>query len=162
MKKYFGLLSPEIAWALLRAFLGFSFMRSGFGKLGHFNGQALTSTLNSWINGGGKIPPNPNAWYVDFLKGTVIPRADLFANLVTYGEILAGIALFLGLLTVLAAIVGIFMNANYFFAAAHTGASTQGINVLYIVVQLLFILAWVGQYYGLDKYLFGSLGRRQN
>lgn len=161
MKRHYGWLSPEIAWALLRVFLGFSFVRSGFEKLGGFNGQALTGTLTSWINGGGKVPPNPNFWYVGFLKGTVITHADLFAKLVVYGEILVGIALMLGLLTSIAAILGAFMNANYYLAAAHTSASTQSVNALFIVVQLLFALACVGQYYGIDQYLFSCFGCRR-
>ncbi len=161
MKRH-GLLSPEVAWTLVRLFLGFSFVRSGYEKLaGNFNGQALTGTLTSWINGGGKVPPDPNLWYVGFLKGTVIPHAGLFASLVIYGEILVGIALFLGLLTSIAALAGAFLNLNYYLAAAHTGASTQGINALYIVVQLLFILACVGQYYSVDQYIFGFFGRRR-
>lgn len=161
MKRHSGLLSPEIAWALLRVFLGFSFVRSGYEKLGNFNGQALIGTLASWINGGGKVPPNPNLWYVDFLKGTVIPHADLFASLVTYGEILVGIALFLGLFTSIVALIGAFMNANYYLAAAHTSASTQSVNALFIVAQLLFVLACVGQYYGVDQYLFSHPWRHQ-
>jgi thiosulfate dehydrogenase [quinone] large subunit len=162
MKKYSGLLSPETAWALLRILLGLFFMRTGFEKLGNFDGKALTATLTSWINGGGQIPPDPNLWYVNFLKGIVIPHASLFAGLVTYGEILVGIALVLGLATSIVALIGAFLNANYYFAAAQTGASTQGINALFIVVQLLFALACVGQYYGVDWFLLRLIWQHQS
>jgi thiosulfate dehydrogenase [quinone] large subunit len=161
MKKYPGLLPPEIAWAVLRIFLGLLFLMSGIEKWGKFDGKALTGTLTSWINGGGNVPSNPNLWYVGFLKGTVIPHAGLFAGLVTYGEILVGATLILGLLTSIVALIGAFMNANYYFAAAHTSASTQSVNALFIVVQLLFALTCVGQYYGMDHYLFRGLRRRQ-
>lgn len=157
MRGRYGLLSPEISWALLRIFLGFMLLRSGLGKLASFNESSLTGVLNSWINGGGSVPPNPNLWYVDFLKGIVIPNAGLFSSLVIYGEILIGIALILGLFTGIVALVGAFMNANYFFAASHTSASTLSVNALFIVVQLLFALACVGQYYGADYYLLRLL-----
>jgi thiosulfate dehydrogenase [quinone] large subunit len=163
MKKYSGLLSPEVAWLLLRIFLGFLFLYSGMEKLGNFSGKVLTGILTSWINGVGSVPPNPNLWYVGFLKGVVIPQAGLFATLVSYGEILVGIALILGLFTSIVALIGAFLNANYYFAAAQTSASTQIVNALFIVVQLLFALACVGQYYGLDHYLLPILwGPRSN
>jgi thiosulfate dehydrogenase [quinone] large subunit len=157
MKGRYGLLSPEVSWALLRVFLGFMLLRSGIGKLASFNEKTLTGIINNWINGGGSVPPNPNLWYVGFLKGTVIPNAGLFAGLVKYGEILVGIALIIGLFTGIVALVGAFMNANYFFAAAHTSASTLSVNALFIVVQILFALACVGQYYGVDHYLLRLL-----
>ena len=160
MKKYSGL-SPAIAWALLRIFIGLFFMRAGFEKLGNFDGNALTATLTSWINGGGQIPPDPNLWYVTFLKGTVIPHANLFAGLVTSGEILVGITLVLGLATSIVALIGAFLNANYYFAAAQTNVSTQGLNAMFIIVQLLFALACVGQYYGLDWFLLRLIWGRQ-
>lgn len=161
MKKYAGL-SPGVAWALLRIFIGLFFMRAGFEKLGSFDGKALAATLTSWINGGGQIPPDPNLWYVNFLNGIVIPHASLFAGLVTYGEILVGIALVLGLATSIVALIGAFLNANYYFAAAQTSVSTQGLDALFIVVQLLFALACVGQYYGVDWFLLRLVWRPQS
>jgi thiosulfate dehydrogenase [quinone] large subunit len=162
MKKYAGLMSPGAAWAVLRIFLGFLFLMAGYEKLGHFSGKILSGILTSWINGGGSVPPNPNPWYVAFLKGTVIPHAGLFAILVNYGEILVGIALILGLCTSIVALIGAFLNANYYFAAAQTSSSTQIVNALFIVTQLLFALACVGQYYGIDTYLLGLLWPRQS
>jgi thiosulfate dehydrogenase [quinone] large subunit len=162
MKRYPGLFSPEIALALLRIFLGFLFVEAGTEKLlGNFNGTALTGTLTSWINGGGNVPADPNLWYVGFLNGTVIPHASLFASLVTYGEILVGIFLILGLFTSIVALIGAFLNANYYFAAAQTSVSTQSLNALFIVAQLLFSLACVGQFYGLDQLLFSHLRHRR-
>ncbi len=150
MKKYAGWLSPEIAWGVLRIFFGLFFIRAGTEKLGNFSGQTLTYILTSWINGGNGVPPNPYPWYVDFLKGTVIPHAALFAGLVTAGEILVGIGLLLGLFTPIVALIGAFLNLNYYLAGAQTGASDQGLNAMFIVVQILFSLACVGQYYGVD------------
>jgi|MGYP000983014537 thiosulfate dehydrogenase [quinone] large subunit len=155
-------ISTETAWGILRIFLGYSWFMSGIGKIGHFNGQVLTGILQSWISGAPpRVPPNPHAWYVSFLKATVIPHADLFAKLVVYGEILTGIALFIGALTFLAALMGIFLNANFYFAAAHTSPAVQGINALYIVVQIIMLLVGAGMFYGVDKYLFGRVFKKK-
>lgn len=152
------LIPSNAAWALLRLFMGFFWFMSGWEKLGHLNGKVLTGILGSWINGAApKVPPNPNEWYVSFLNGVVIPNADLFAKLVVYGEILLGVALFFGVITRFAAFLGIIMNANYFFAGAHTSPAVHGVNAIYIVVEVLLILVAAGQYYGLDKYLFARL-----
>jgi hypothetical protein len=50
------------------------------------------------------------------LKNVVIPNAALFSYLVTFGEILVGLALILVLFAGIAAFFGGFMNASYIFA----------------------------------------------
>src|SRR5205085_17578 len=49
---------------------------------------------------------NPVGWYKDFLKDTVLPHATLFATLQTYGAVVVGVGLVLGLLTGLTAALG--------------------------------------------------------
>ena len=56
---------------------------------------------------------NPVGWYKDFLKDTVLPHATLFATLQTYGEVVVGVGLVLGLLTGLTAAIGLVLALNY-------------------------------------------------
>ena len=55
------------------------------------------------LNAGGYISQAP-PWFQDFMRGTVVPNAELVAQLIRFGELALGLALLLGLLTNLAAI----------------------------------------------------------
>jgi thiosulfate dehydrogenase [quinone] large subunit len=76
-----------------------------------------------------------------------------FAKLITFGEIVIGVALILGLLTGLFAFLGAFLNWNYIMAGA---ASSNGLLGLGAV---LIVLAWkTAGYYGLDRWILPKLG----
>lgn len=105
----------------------------------------------------------PFGFYADFLKGTVLPNAELFANLVRTGELLVGVALAAfgiyyltqkkldyayRLLLVVALFAGVLLNLNFYLAAGWSSPSTAGINVLMGLIQVI-----LGVYYakGLKK-----------
>jgi thiosulfate dehydrogenase (quinone) large subunit len=97
--------------------------------------------------------PAVQGWYASFLQSFVLPNAALFAYLVTFGEVLIGIALILGILTGIASFFGVFMNLNYLLAGA---VST---NPILGFLALFLILAWrIAGYYGLDRYVLPLLG----
>ncbi|MGH2395401.1 MAG: DoxX family protein, partial [bacterium] len=76
-----------------------------------------------------------------------------FAKIISYGELLIGIALVIGAFVGIAAFFGAFMNINFMLAGA---AST---NPVLFTVAILLILAWkVAGYYGLDRWLLPALG----
>jgi thiosulfate dehydrogenase [quinone] large subunit len=76
-----------------------------------------------------------------------------FGKLVTYGELLVGIALIVGAFTGIAAFFGAFMNWNFLMAG------TVSISPVMLPLTILLILAWkVAGYYGLDYYLLPLLG----
>ena len=50
---------------------------------------------------------NPIEGYRQFLLDTVIPHSHLFANLTAFGEVIVGLGLTFGFLTVLASLVGL-------------------------------------------------------
>lgn len=99
----------------------------------------------------------PYSFYAGFLKGTVIPNADFFANLVRTGELLIGVALvtfgiyyvtqkrlpnvYRGLL-VAALFCGALLNLNFYLAASWSSPAVAGINVLMGLVQVI-----LGVYY---------------
>ena len=56
---------------------------------------------------------NPVDWYKQFLEGTVLPHAQLFAHLQAYGEAVVGLALLLGFCVGLTALIGLFLSLNY-------------------------------------------------
>ena len=97
--------------------------------------------------------PAVQGWYASFLQSVVLPNAGLFAYMVTFGEVLVGIALILGLLTGIASFFGVFMNLKYLLAG------TVSTNPILGFLALFLILAWrVAGYYGLDSFILPLLG----
>lgn len=98
---------------------------------------------------------NPVAWYKDFLENTVLPHATLFATLQSLGEVAVGLGLVLGLLTRLAAAIGLFLAVNYGLATQWMSFAQQGLHVLLVTSMVIFLLTDAGRVWGLDRWLFG-------
>ena len=99
------------------------------------------------------MPSTCQAWYAVFLKSVVLPNAQLWSYLVTFGEILVGIALILGLFTGIAAFFGSIMNLNYLLAG------TVSTNPVLFVIATLLVLAWkIAGWWGLDRWVLPALG----
>jgi thiosulfate dehydrogenase (quinone) large subunit len=97
--------------------------------------------------------PDVSGWYATFLQQVALPNAVIFSYLVTFSEILVGVALILGLLTGVAAFFGGFMNASYLFAG------TVSTNPVLLLLAILLVLAWrVAGYWGLDRWALPMLG----
>jgi thiosulfate dehydrogenase [quinone] large subunit len=161
-------------WLIVRLYVGYEWLTAGLEKLtGYsftFDSTFGTHTGSSWIFGshvgaaiegfakGGLTQasgahPAVQSWYAWFLQNIVIPNAGFFAYLVTFGEVLVGVALILGLLTGIAAFFGLFMNMNYLLAG------TVSTNPILGVLAILLVLAWrIAGYWGLDRYVLPLLG----
>ncbi len=87
----------------------------------------------------------PHAWYKTWPESIVIPHEQLFAVLVALGETLAGAALLLGILTHVAAGVGIFMVGNFLFAKAWPNPAASH-DKDFIVLRLVVLIADAGKY----------------
>jgi thiosulfate dehydrogenase [quinone] large subunit len=139
-------------------------LRIGFGL--YFISYALDKTMGGWLTSAGPITaflfgnpsatpptrgalPNATPFYADFLTNVVQPNPQLFAQLVVLGEWVAGILLLLGLLTRLGAITGMILNLNYIFmkGLASNGGS---IDRLFLLAEIVFLLAAAGLVWGLD------------
>ena len=104
---------------------------------------------------------NPIGWYREFLEGTVVPHAQLFAALQAIGEVVVGIGLVLGLLTGLAALIGLVLTVNYGLATAWMSFGQYGFHILLITSMVIFLGARAGRVLGLDAWLVRSrLARR--
>ena len=93
---------------------------------------------------------NPVDWYKQFLEGTVLPHAQLFANLQAYGEVVVGIALLLGFCVGLTALIGLFLALNYGLATQWMSFGQQGFHVLLVTSMIIFLGARAGRVWGLD------------
>lgn len=145
-------------WLILRVYLGWSWLTSGWGKI---SGGAWMGgePLKGFWTGAVQVPaegrpPIAFDWYRNFLQFMLDQGwHQWFAPLIAYGEVLVGIALILGALTGIAAFFGAFMNWNFIMAGA---ASTNG---MLLTLAVLLVLAWkVAGWWGLDRWLLPLLG----
>jgi len=75
--------------------------------------------------------------------------------LVTFGEVLVGASLFLGILTRISACAGIFILLNLFFGIGMVkGGAGLAQQETFILLMVVFILSNAGKTLGLDGYLF--------
>jgi uncharacterized membrane protein YphA (DoxX/SURF4 family) len=134
--------------AIIRIGLGIEFLVWGWSKY-----------LEGWlINGGGLArdlqgaDANPLPLYADFLTAVVVPNVDLFARLVTLGELGAGLSLTLGLLTRLGAGTGLLLVLNFLLMRGVAGTEPS-IDRMFFVVCLVCVLVGAGRVWGWDARL---------
>lgn len=146
-------------WLIVRLYLGYQWLDAGLGKLGNpaWTGGGAGSALTGFVNGAlketGGAHPQVQDWYGSFLQRVVVPNAGVFSYLVVVGEIAVGVALVLGAFTGVAALLGIFMNANYLLAGAVSS------NPIMILLGALLLLAWRNAgWIGLDRWLLPAIG----
>jgi uncharacterized membrane protein YphA (DoxX/SURF4 family) len=134
--------------AAIRIGLGVEFLVWGWEKyLGGWltNGAALARELRG-------AAANPLPFYAEFLSGVVLPNVDLFAALVTLGELGAGISLTLGLLTRLGAGTGLLLVLNFMLMRGVAGTEPS-IDRIFFVACLVCILLGAGRVWGWDARL---------
>jgi thiosulfate dehydrogenase (quinone) large subunit len=162
-------------WLIVRVYVGYQWLVAGVDKLFGYNIQIGTgfgtgNISNSWIftnHLGAALQgfahsgiaqatgpyPAVQGWYAWFLQNVVIPGSGFFAYVVTFGELLVGLGLILGVLTGIAAFFGVFMNMNFLLAGA------VSINPIIGGLALFLVLAWrVAGYWGVDRWLLPLLG----
>lgn len=154
----FGETRLAFFWLLLRVYVGFIWLSAGWEKwqnpawVGESAGTAVSGFLNGALAKTTGEHPDVSAWYASFVQHVALPHATLFSYLVTYGEMLVGLGLIVGLFTGVAAFFGMTMNFNYLFAGA------VSINPLLVLLQLPLVLAWrVAGHLGLDRYFFRKI-----
>jgi thiosulfate dehydrogenase (quinone) large subunit len=152
---------PRVSWVwlVLRVWLGWQWLNSGWGKLSNPAWVQSGEALKGFWDRAVLIPDTGRPaiafdWYRTFLQGMLDAQAyTWFAKLVVYGEVLIGIALIIGAFTGVAAFFGAFMNWNFMMAGS---AST---NPMLFVVAIGLVLAWkVAGYLGADYFLLRLIG----
>jgi len=101
---------------------------------------------------------NPVGWYKEFLEGTVLPNAKLFATLQAYGEVCVGLGLVLGLFTGVSALVGLFLSLNYGLATQWMSFGQQGFHTLLITSMVILLGCRAGRRWGLDGWILSRVG----
>ena len=131
---------------LLRLALSFIWLSAGLSKL--FDRQFINNFPNTI---GNFAKASHFYFYTDFLNQYVIPNSEVFAQLSVWGEILTGVAFLIGFPMVLGALVGIFLNLNYFLIA--TQPPSQFLNILMIFSQLVAYTNDAGCTWGMCSFI---------
>lgn len=146
-------------WAILRIYLGWQWLTSGWHKVHNPAWVKTGEALRAYWQNAVRIPeqgkpPITYDWYRSFIQALLDGgHHTWFAKLVVYGEIIMGVALILGILTGFAAFAGAFANMNFMLAG------TASTNPVLFTISILLILAWkVAGYWGVDHWLLPLLG----
>lgn len=147
-------------WLLIRLYVGYSWLTSGWGKIGNPAWMQTGTALKGFWERAVAIPDAPARpaiafdWYRTFLQSLLASDAYVwFAKLIVFGEVLIGIALILGAFVGIAAFFGGFMNWNFMMAG------TASTNPVLFTLSILLILAWKNAgWWGLDRWLLSRLG----
>lgn len=149
-------------WLVVRVYLGWSWLSSGWGKLNNPNwvGENAGTSISGYLNGalGRAAAENPSVsgWYAWMIENIFLPNAVFMSYLVTFGEVLVGLALIAGFLTGFAAFMGGTMNASFLLAG------TLSTNPVMFILATWLVLAWrVAGWIGLDRWVLPWLGAPQ-
>lgn len=151
-------------WLVIRLYLGYTWVTSGWGKIGNPAWIQTGEALKGFWERAVMIPDAPARpliafnWYRVFIQFMLDSGSyTWFAKLVVASEILIGVALILGAFTVLAGFFGGFLNWNFMMAGS------ASINPVMLILAILLILAWkTAGWWGLDRWLLPMIvARRQ-
>ena len=137
---------------LLRVYTGVFFAWHGYGKLsgeGSFADGLAGFVSSNLENSFGFIRP--------FLESVVLPNKVLFGVLVSWGELLIGLALIVGLGTRYASIAGAIMLAAFWFTKGQGVLAGQNHDVIWLVIFLVLAAVHAGRMHSLDMKLSDRL-----
>lgn len=147
-------------WLLIRLYVGYSWLTSGWGKIGNPAWMQTGTALKGFWERAVAVPDAPARpmiafdWYRGFIQALLDSGAyTWFAKLIVAGELLIGIALILGAFVGITAFFGGFMNWNFMMAG------TASTNPVLFSLSIVLILAWkTAGWWGLDRWLLPRLG----
>lgn len=92
-------------------------------------------------------------FYQQFVQQVVLPNAPVFAALVTWGELLVGVLLILGLFTRLSAVVALVLTVNYMFAKGAWFWTPSSNDGAFAAISVALLIGAAGRTLGLDAFL---------
>lgn len=144
---------PYLPVFLIQLVIAYEWLSAGWEKL--HGSQFVVNIGKTFIRFG---DGNPHAWYVDSVLGIAKIHPFLFAQLVQWGELLAGVGLAFAIIShlskntslravarygaILSLLGAAFMSLNFYFAAGWTSASTSGLNALMFWTEISLLVFW--------------------
>ncbi|HLO01949.1 MAG TPA: DoxX family membrane protein [Symbiobacteriaceae bacterium] len=144
-------------WTIIRVWFGYEWFSHGWDK---FTGKT-SFDASAFIKGAiaKSVPATAGAkpvvadWWGSFLKGFALPNIKMFNVLVMYGEMLVGLALIFGFVTIFAATMGALMNFSFLMSGSTSS------NPWNFAVSFIFALVGgkIMGYYGVDYFMMPKL-----
>jgi thiosulfate dehydrogenase [quinone] large subunit len=135
------------ALVVLRVYLGVVFLLASLPKLQHDFTPHLIGFLEQVALERG------HPFYREFVQQVVLPNAPVFAALVTWGELLVGVLLILGLFTRLWAVVALVLTVNYMFAKGAWFWTPSSNDAAFAAISVALLIGAAGRTLGLDAFL---------
>ncbi len=136
---------------LLRVYTGVFFVYHGIGKLRQ---DDFASGLADFLS---RTLDASFSFYRPFLESIILPSKEVFAALVSWGELAIGIALILGLATRYAAFAGAFMVLNLWLAKGSGVFDATNHDIVWFVILIVLGFIPAGKIAGLDDGLSDRL-----
>jgi thiosulfate dehydrogenase [quinone] large subunit len=143
----------------VRVLIGAVWLNGGLEKLLN---PSFPEQFAASLQAGGFVSQAP-LFFQDFMKGYVVPNAELFAQFMRLGELMLGIALILGLLTNLAAIGSVGLSAVILLSQGGVGFGTGlgapaflTINLLVALLSVVILFSAAAKAISLDSRLAQS------
>ena len=135
------------ALVLLRLQLGVILLVAGIPKLrGDF-----TPEVADFLRKVALVDGHP--FYQEFVRSVVLPHVGAFAMLDSWGEVLIGAALVLGLATRFASAAAILLLLNYMFAKGAWFWMAWSNDAAYVAISLALLIGAAGRTLGVDEFL---------
>ncbi|MHB8618189.1 MAG: DoxX family protein [Chloroflexota bacterium] len=152
---------PLFYLALVRIALGVTFLSHAAGQmLGLAGGKSwlVSSSPLAELIQRSLADPAVLSPYHNFEQSIIQPNMAVFNYLVILAEVAVGISLTLGLFTRLGAVVALWLSANYTLMKGLPSA-TGDIDHVFLVCELVVLLANAGLVWGVDGLLFAPASR---
>ena len=142
--------------AILRVGMGLNFLFAAYDKLRR---ESYAESMDFIFNVHWKDAAY--SFYRPFIDAVVLPNLELFAALVTYGELAIAVGLIFGMLTRAAAVAAIFLNLNIFLASGGAILSLNA-DVGFILLSTILFVGAAGRNGGIDSLLVEWTGPPQD
>lgn len=132
---------------LLRVYTGVFFLYYGFGKIRNPQfADGLAGFVSGRLEGSiGFIRP--------FLESVVLPNKEVFAILVSWGELAIGLALIMGLATRWASIAGALMVGAFWATKGQGFLDAQNHDAIWFMIFVVLATVHAGRAHSLDERL---------
>jgi thiosulfate dehydrogenase (quinone) large subunit len=135
------------ALVILRVYLGAVFLLAALPKLQRDAIPEFTGFLEQ------SALERGHPFYRGFVQGVLLPNAATLATLITWGEVVVGVALILGLMTRFWAAVALLLAVNYMFAKGAWFWTPGSSDAASSVIALALLIGAAGRTLGVDALL---------